>query len=261
MIIHRVKPQVSAMIDQEVWNGQRQLDLSPYLVEVPDAGEVDIDLLKGLLKDALDRHLDKETELDQWLAPRFHSALRIAPRLAGDAGVWTWLCFQVGLPYLRHRWPFNLYRLTGDFKRNGLSRLWFFSEMARNGADYADVRLVLRNPSTAQYAMENRYAMYRPAVIAFGRLAEQRQSSFDEMKQLSKRINAYLSLRSLEASGYMTPDEGIDVDWWNDRPTLAEVVGKDPKGPRDHEVPDKAIRELMVWYESLLPEADDEEAV
>jgi uncharacterized protein DUF6339 len=252
MTLCRVKPHISLAIDESVWNGDRVLDLGPYEQEIPDTTGNELEPLQSLLDHALTLELDREVELDQWLAPRVHSALRISPMIAGDKWMWTWLCLKVGMPYLRRRWSFRMYRLTGDFKRNGLARLWFFSEMARNGSDYADVRRVLRNPGTAQYALENRYAMYRPAVIAFGRLAEERSMSFEEMKQLSKHINAYLSLRSLEATGYAPLTEEYDSEWWTDLPTLKELIEVDPQGPNDHRVPESSILELKRWYGTLL---------
>jgi hypothetical protein len=252
MTLYRVKPQIALALDQSIWNGERVLNLEQYEQMIPDTDDIEIEPLKELLNYALTMELDREAGLDSWLAPRVHSALRISPMVAGDKGMWTWLCLKVGMPYLRHRWSFKMYRLTGDFKRNGLARLWFFSEMARNGPDYSDVRRVLRNPGTAQYALENRYAMYRPAVIAFGRLTEERSMPFEEMKQLSKHINAYLSLRSLEATGYAPLAEGYDAEWWTDRPTLKELIENEPRGPDDRAVGEGSILELKRWYASLL---------
>jgi hypothetical protein len=33
---------------------------------------------------------------------------------------------------------------------------------------------------------------------------------------------------------------------------LHELLDAEPVGPRDHEVPEPAIRELMMWYDSLM---------
>jgi uncharacterized protein DUF6339 len=256
MSIYSVKKQIEAVLGPDVRSGRAEAALEDYQVILDEAMSVDTELLTGLLEYALDLEMEKDGELDQWLAPRVHFALRLPRRIAGDRGFWTWLTLKIGMRYTLHRWGsgenVTMYRYTGDFKRNALSRLWWFAEMARNGPSYADVQNVLRDASTAQYAMELKYSMYRPAVIAFGRVAAERTLGFEQLKSLSKRINAYLSLRSLEAMGLAEGDGARDAGWWSERPILKEVIGNDIQGPQDAYAAPKAIEELAKWFNTLV---------
>jgi hypothetical protein len=255
MTVYRLKRGFESALTPDVKANRADAVLDDYKEVADDAASVDLNLISRLLEEGLSRELERDGELDRWLAPRLHFALRVPRRVAGDPSFWSWMVMEVGRRYTWHRWNNNgdvtLYRYNGDFKRNALARLWWFAEMARNGPSYEEVARVLRDPSTAQYAMELRYSMYRPAVIAFGRTAANLQLGFEAMKALSRKINAYLSLRSLEALGLAESDGQYDADWWNDRPTLGEVLGQMPLGPRDDTVGETVIADLEGWFTEL----------
>jgi len=269
MTIYSAKKTIHQLIansDDTALSGEGDLDARNYLEPVAIDAPVDLPLIKSIIDRGL-KKLDSEeleltTTLDQWLAPRIHSALRIPRRLAGDMGFWSWMVIEVGREYTWRRWKENkpqptMYRYTGDFKRNALARLWWFPEMSRNGADYSPIRNVLRDPSTAQYALELRYSMYRPAVIAFGNVAMQEGLGFAGLKDLSKRANAYLSLRALEAIGLDSTDGIKDRDWWGDTPVEGELLSDvDIVGPRDSYASPGAIAHIADWFRSLVRERE-----
>lgn len=256
MTIYRVKQQIEAVLGPDVRTGRTEPPIEDYQMLLDEAMSIDLELISGLLEHALAQDMEKDGELDQWLSPRFHFAMRLPRRIAGDRGFWTWLTLKVGMRYTLHRWGngenVTMYRYTGDFKRNALSRLWWFAEMARNGPSYSPVQGVLRDASTAQYAMELKYSMYRPAVIAFGRAAVSNKLGFEQLKSLSKRINAYLSLRSLEALGLAETNGARDAQWWSERPTLRETLEGEIRGPRDGYAPEPAVDELVKWFNGLI---------
>lgn len=245
--------------------GKDDLNVDAIREPIQSDAHIDVSLLKSVLDTALvklqDDDLECRTTLDQWLAPRVHSAVRIPRRLAGDMRLWTWLVLTIGREYTWKRWlederP-SMYRYTGDFKRNALGRLWWSAEMARNGPDYSPIQDVLRDPSTAQYALELRYSMYKPALIAFGRIAQRESLGFDALKDFSKRINAYLSLRPLEILGLDSTQSVRDTDWWSDAPLLGELIGnKQPIGPKDGYVDEGAVSQLEEWFLALVKERE-----
>ncbi len=53
-----------------------------------------------------------------------------------------------------------------------VSRLWWGAEMVRNGPSYEDVPRVFSRVRTAEFALELSYSRYRPAAIAFTRVAD-----------------------------------------------------------------------------------------
>jgi len=245
-------------------------DLSKFeeaMTEGPDAEasplQIDAALLSRLKEEALRRHVDDLDAMDGWLAPRLHSAVRVSRRTASDKLFWSWLAIAHGSPYVHARWAdprtglVKAWRYTGDLLRNGLSRLWWGAELARNGADYGDVERVFRRVRTAQFALELRYSWYRPAAIAFARVAEPDDGeplTDDQKRLLSSRINAYLSTLVLEA---MATEEGqgreIDEVWYQTRPTIQQLLEDDPIGPEEGRVSEETISKLVDWFAQLVP--------
>jgi len=217
----------------------------------------------GLASDA--RPDERNAAMDQWLAPRLHAALRIPRRLAADRGFWAWLAIDHFAGFVHLRWrpsdgtPTSAWRFTGEVLRNGVARLWWGAEMVRNGNSYEYVPLVFRRVRTAQFALELRYSHHRPAAIAFTRLVERWTESEaledERMKATSKRINAQLTTRSLEAIvGFHDADEDPPDDWYRGRPTLASLTTDGlPDGPETAAVPDEALERLEAWFRSLVP--------
>lgn len=209
----------------------------------------------------------RNAAMDQWLAPRLHAALRIPRRLAMDRGFWAWLAIDHFAPYvhLRFRQPgadaTKAWRFTGDLLRNGVSRLWWGAELVRNGASYEYVPWVFKRVRTAQFALELRYSHHRPAAIAFTRLVERLPASdpdgFDDerMKATSKRINARLATRSLEAiAGFHGAHDEPPAAWYLERPTIGDLTSEDlPAGPEVESVPEAVLQDLEAWFRSLAP--------
>jgi hypothetical protein len=266
MTIFRAKrsiEQLLSSVDVGFLKSDSDIEIGEYLEPLEGLDFIDVELVSMVLRRGIEKFQNDEferiSELDQWLSPRIHSALRISRRVAGDMGFWTWLTIVAGREYTWKRWTETerptMYRYTGDFKRNALARLWWFSEMSRNGPDYSPIKNVLRDPSTAQYAMELRYSMYRPAVIAFGNTAARQGLGFAAVKDLSKRVNAYLSLRALEAIGHDPRDADRDREWWKEQPSVEEVTSEAVTiGPRDSYASSDAIKHIEEWFDSLVLE-------
>lgn len=202
---------------------------------------------------------EQKNELDAWLAPRIHATVRLPRRIAADRRLWTWLAVNHGNPYIRLRWgssaePASAWRYTGEVLRNALARLWWGAEMGRNGSDYSDVATIFRRTRTAQFALELMYSQYRPAAIAFARVVENRQPklSDDQMKGLSKRTNALLSLQALESIGPIPgQNEAQDESWLRGSIEAAELIRTDPSGPEDNQVPEAVINEYESWFRTI----------
>ncbi|HYK01015.1 MAG TPA: DUF6339 family protein [Thermoanaerobaculia bacterium] len=231
----------------------------------PDA-PIDSTLLTALVDHATKNYEDDPDALDSWLAPRLHCAVRWSRRAASDPLRWSWLAVNYGHPYIQARWRaprtgrVHTWRYTGELLRNGLSRLWWGAEMVRNGPDYGDVARLFRHVRTAQFALELRYSWYRPAAIAFTRVAEpegKKPLSDDQKRVLSTRANAYLSTLMLEA---MATVEGqttkADEVWYESPPVLRQVIDT-PEGPDDGRVPDEATDRLVTWFGGLVPTTDE----
>jgi hypothetical protein len=256
--LYRFKADVAAVLTPEFLGGGPLPDLKPSIE--PVAEQWDEDAVRDLLKRGLELESDRY-KLDAWLAPRLHYFLRLSRRTASDWRLWSWLSMTVGRPYVLRRWASDgrvtLFRYHGELLRNALSRLWWGAELVRNGPSYEYVPVVFRSVRTAQFALELKYSWYRPAAIAFTRVAEGhdggRVLNDDEKNNLSKTINAYLSLTALEARG-LEEDERQDTEWRRHRPALADVLVDDIaklQGPSDGVASEQAVSDLERWFRSV----------
>src|SRR3954464_12420387 len=61
-------------------------------------------------------------EMDSWLAPRLHCALRIPRRIASDEGMWTWLSLQcssfIVARFQKGKEQLHPWRYRGAWSRN-----------------------------------------------------------------------------------------------------------------------------------------------
>ena len=270
--IYRATPSLLAAPPEPLLMG-KSAPISPEKLEQihHDFGEdhpapkIDRDLVKDIIRIGLDRGYanapSDEYKLDRWLAPRLHSAIRLPRRIASDRRFWAWVAMSLAPKYVFARFQsngrVNPWRFTDDLLRNAVSRLWWAAELLRNGPDYSAVDAGLKTVRTAQFALELRYSWYRPATIAFVEtVAGPPPATDDQMKELSKRANAYLSLAPLEAIGFDEGTQEADDAWWNDCPTLSELIGSDPLvGPKDEYANPKAVVALKDWFSDVLAEA------
>lgn len=262
MVPFRLPSRHVSKIPDHVFAGAPFQDLANNVEKIEDpSAPIDTDLVSSLMAHAVELDLS-DSELDAWLAPRVHSAIRVSRRIAGDKGFWTWIAIRSCQPYLQKRFASDdgsvpKWRYTGPFQRNAVSRLWWGSEMARNGPDYSRVADTFRRVRTAQFALELKYSWYRPAVIAFVSVAEgldgDSRLSDDDMSALSRHVNSYLSLTSLEGLAMQdSPADEVDETWWSSSTTLEELLNQERlRGPQDGYASGDAVAELVKWFRQL----------
>lgn len=229
----------------------------------PIGTDCDLELLKQLAQKAA-TFLPPD-EMDAWLAPRLHAALRISRRIATDEGVWAWLAFHcqpfVDARFRKGNEKVHPWRYRGTWSRNALSRLWWGAEMTRNGSDYSAVPLCFARTRTAQFALELMYSWDRAAAIAFTRVAEGKDGgqklSDRRMNGLSTRLKVLLTLRSLDGFGVGEEDdsEEFDAEWASHSPSFSSLVQDDlakVKGPSTGVVGATRIDELSSWFRQVV---------
>lgn len=278
----RYRREVASQLTREFRQGGTKPDLSPYLEKLDEPEiddellDVDVELVRSLVDHAVDEvlpHFDEDprSELDSWLAPRLHYAVRLPRRIASDRGFWAWMNIDVGRRYVHERWgrlkqsadeTVSTWHFTGKNKlRNALSRLWWGAEIARNGPSYEYSEAAFHSVATAKWALELRYSWYRPATIAFVRVCEgldgREPLDDDSMGKLSTGINAYLSSVALEGKATDEENGRFDSDWRRRKPTREEVLNGghgDLQGPADGYASKAAIEKLETWYREILTE-------
>lgn len=215
-------------------------------------------------------NLMPEEQMDSWLAPRLHCALRIARADASNEGMWSWLALhchsfvqaRFGADGARvHPWRYN-----GVWSRNALSRLWWGAEMTRNGPDYGATPLCFSRVRTAQFALELMYSWDRAAAIAFVRVAEGADGGprlpDSSMKELSKRLKVYLTLRGLDGFGDGSEEETDESDpaWIQHIPSLRSLLVADVKslrGPNTGKCLPERIGRLVTWFREIVDGTGD----
>ncbi len=221
--------------------------------------QFDGELVQRIVDKGLDIYEDKN-ELDGWLAVRLHNAIRAPRRLAGDKRFWAWVAVEFAQKYVQmrfsdaggqvHRW-----RYTGELLRNAVARLWWGAEMVRDGPSYDLVPVVFARVRTAQFALELKYSWFRPAAMAFARVVEGHDGGARltdaEMKALSRKVNAYLSLTALEGFGIGMEGEAYDQAWWSSNVTYESLVEGKIEGPNDGHVDAGAVEQLTKWFREL----------
>jgi hypothetical protein len=233
--------------------------------------ECDLDLIRQLTQKAA-TFLPAD-EIDGWLAPRLHVALRLPRRLASDDGIWAWLAFQcpeyVAARFQRGSEKVHPWRYRGMWSRNALARLWWGAEMTRNGGDYSATELCFRRTRTAQFALELMYSWDRAACIAFCRVAEGidggARLNDSQTKRLSTKLKVLLTLRSLNAFGDGSEEDSYEYDsqWAAHRPSFASLVTSDVRtlpGPTVGSIEEARLGELTVWFRSVVDAIEDEQA-
>ena len=270
--LFRAKPSIAQVLEPQFLAGGSLPDIAPHVEQV--AERADIDLLGELFAKGLELYPESDdnshSALDAWLAPRIHYILRLSRRTASDAGVWTWLAMTTGRTYVIHRWfdpTEGLVRrwryMHNDLLRNAISRLWWGAEMGRNGPSYDTVPAIFGGVRRAQFVLELRYSWYRPAVIAFTNVVARKESggkplSDEYTTELSKRLNAYLSMRALEALALpqTEDDDSLDEEWRRHSPSFKEAVSDVDKlvGPHDGVADTSAIEQLELWLKSIVEE-------
>jgi hypothetical protein len=240
----------------------------------PLGEQCDLPLLRQLAEKAA-TFLPPE-QMDPWLAPRLHAALRVSRRLSTDEGMWAWLAFQCR-PFVEARFKkgkesLHPWRYRGVWSRNALSRLWWGAEMTRNGPDYSFVPLCFARTRTAQFALELMYSWDRAAAIAFCRVTEGADGgprlSDERTQRLSTKLKVLLTLRSLDSFGNGDADdtEEFDTAWASHTPSFMSLM-KDVGeivGPSTGVVSMARVDELAEWFRLVVEndvDADLETAV
>lgn len=235
----------------------------------PTGFECDLDLLTQLAEKAA-TFLPPE-QMDPWMAPRLHTALRIPRRVATDDGMWAWLAFHCQ-PFIEARFrkgkeTIHPWRYRGVWSRNAIARLWWGAEMTRNGPDYSAVPLCFARTRTAQFALELMYSWDRAAAIAFCLVAEGADGgarlSDERTKSLSTKLKVLLALRSLESFSPDSDDaEEFDSDWAAHRTTFSTLVQADVRtivGPKTGAVARTRVEELSSWFRQVVSNDYEEE--
>lgn len=224
--------------------------------------------IRGLLDEAMRRFDGSVTDADAWLAPRLHAALRLTRREAADSRLWNFLCLllapdyvlwrHLGRPTVKKPVPeVSSVRYQGAFHVQAFARLWWASELFRDGDDYEPVEIACGNQDMLNTVLRLEIIHHRPAAQAIVQMMRRRiVHTGREVNALAKAVNAAGSTLLYEI---LAPDEIPDADahhaWIDEGDTILVPYDSLPEGPDDVGVPGPAVDALVPLFEKLYMEA------
>jgi len=192
---------------------------------------------------------------DPWLGPRIHAALRLTRREAADKRIWAYLTVAEFPHYVRWRWsPVDdasvpLDRFIGHESANALAKLWWATELARNGADYEPAAAALSIPGFFWWQKLN-FSHHKAGVIAAIRFLSEYGTSGatnTQVLEMSRALNLALRTVCLDAVAFSpSPDAHALREWIGEDIDETLIIGDDlPRGPDEARVPEADIASVL----------------
>jgi hypothetical protein len=238
------------------------LDATDFVVEF--ARKVDLSPIHAVIAEAMKRfEVEKDPRLgsDPWLGPRIHAALRLTRREAADKRIWAYLTVVEFPDYVRWRWsqvedaPVPLDRFIGHESANALAKLWWATELARNGADYESAAAALRIPGFFWWQKLN-FSHHKAGTIAAVRfLSEYGTSGATSTQVLEMAIALNLALRTVcldAVAASPSPDAEAIREWIYEKIDETIIVGDElPNGPDEARISEADIASVRRLLDEL----------
>jgi hypothetical protein len=241
----------------------------PFVVELGLNRKIDVDPLIAILDEGMRRFDSQPDSSDAWMAPRVHATLRLSRRDASDKLIWNYLNIVAKPDFVRWRFrekteegnsvvPLN--RFLGEDSKNAIGRLWWVSELTRNGPDYQETTKVLKTSRffTSWQALDAMH--HRPAAIGVCRFVKEfgdgkgltdSQSAF-----LAKVFNLRLATLCLDALAPNSKSDTLAIEeWCAGAVDETKFMGDElPEGPDDEPVSEESVRAVMDVLDGLAKE-------
>ncbi|MBF6329226.1 DUF6339 family protein [Nocardia transvalensis] len=224
--------------------------------------------VRELVDEAMCRFDPGSAKVDAWLSPRLHATLRMTRSEAADSQLWNYLGLLVAPDYVvwRHKSKNHksgaeeapVSRFSGPYHTQAFSRLWWMSELFRDGPDYRTVETAFVYQEVANSVLRSSIVNHRPTALAFMRVIEQAMAS--DTEAIGDYITPYLRAVNAAAStiiyDYLAPDNSIDdgalIDWIGESEYMAPVAwGALPVGPDEGAVSEDAIQALLPLFTEI----------
>lgn len=251
-----LKASGEALLSESVRAGVRNAEhLTPLVKPFPRT--IDLLALTEVVDEAMRlynpaKRMADRTAADAWMGPRLHAALRITRAEAAYDEIWFFLSAYAFPDYVRWRWTsengFSDRVFGTDVKKQAFKRLWWTTELFRNGSDYSWAQRALSksdipNTLTALDAVHS-----RPVALGVLEFVEKSDVGSRQANDLAKQLNSSAVTVALDRA-YVSQDEATELDeaWLSAEPDLQEVI-TGPVGPRHGRVEGPEIQRV---YEAL----------
>ncbi|MFE2567570.1 DUF6339 family protein [Streptomyces mirabilis] len=246
------------------------IDLAKVVEPLPeDDARWWVEPIRSLVEDAMFEFREDRTRADAWLAPRLHATLRLTRREAADKRLWNHLALAVAPDYVAWRHlseptakrperRIAAERFRGPADRQCFSRLWWASELFRNGPDYEPVEAACGNQDLIHTVLRMELIDHRPTAQALVRLLQRGQvTTGREIFGLSVAINAAGATLIYDILGQDRPRDPVHLrDWIAEAESAPPVERYElPKGPDEDPVPEESVAALTSYFAELFETA------
>jgi alkanesulfonate monooxygenase SsuD/methylene tetrahydromethanopterin reductase-like flavin-dependent oxidoreductase (luciferase family) len=259
-----LNPAARSLVTPDFRRGdQPTIDAGPYTEVLNIGREVQLAPLRGIVTEAMKRFEHDPPKSDPWLGPRVHATVRLTRREAADKRTWEYLTVVEFPQYVRWRWQniddpdkvIPLDRFLGEDSKNALARLWWASELTRNGSDYKRSEIALSISRFSVAWLHLNLAHHRAAVLAVvdflhtyqGGGATDTQGQF-----MAKATNVALRTLCLDALATSPPIDADAVREWIaeeiDETTMMQEL---PRGPDEAAVPETDVATVRKFLDDL----------
>ncbi|HZV06228.1 MAG TPA: DUF6339 family protein [Gemmataceae bacterium] len=225
--------------------------------------EVPLAPLRGVIAKAMEQFRHDPPKSDPWLGPRVHATVRLTRREAADKRVWEYLTVVEFPHYVRWRWakidnPEKVVpqdRFLGEDSKNALARLWWASELTRNGSDYKRSEIALGISRFSVSWLHLILAHHRAAALAVVDFLDTFQSggATDAQGQvMAKATNVALRTLCLDALAASPPTDADAVrDWIAEEIDETTMMDELPRGPDEGGVVETDISTVRKFLDDL----------
>lgn len=225
--------------------------------------EVPLAPLRGVVEEAMKKFENDPPKSDPWLGPRVHATLRLTRREAADKRIWEYLTVVEFPHYVRWRWeridnPDKVVpqdRFLGEDSKNALAKLWWATELTRNGSDYKRSEIALGISRFSVSWLHLILAHHRAAALAVVDFLDNYRSegATDAQGQvMAKATNVALRTLCLDALAASPPTDAEAVrEWIQEKIDETTMMDELPRGPDEAPVPDTDIATVRKFLDDL----------
>ena len=214
--------------------------------------------IKAIVEAAMEKFDGHANKSDAWLGPRIHATLRLTRREATDGGLWAWLHVLAFPDYVRWRWPpqdeetpipFN--RFIGDDSNSGLKRLWWATEIARDGSNYERAERAL-GVQRFDLWQRSRFMHHKACALAAIDFLAERDVTSDQSVEMTKAMNIAVRTISLDAFAPSPPTDAAAVrEWVGGRIDETTMMDDLPVGPDEQRVSPAAVASARAFIDEI----------
>ena len=260
-ILKGLSPRARELVSLDFRKGnQATVDATDYVSELELGRTIDTTPIHAVVDEAMKRFTKLDPwKSDPWLGPRIHSTLRLTRREAADKRLWEYLTVIEFPNYVRWRWadeesdsPVTLDRFLGEDSKNAIARLWWASELTRNGFDYSRTEKALDISRFSVSWFKLNVLHHRPAALAsvdFLATFGVNGATSAQGQIMAKAVNLALRTVCLDSLAASPPTDAEAVrEWIAEKIDETTMMNELPKGPDEAPVSDAdiaAVRNLL----------------